>query len=181
MIRVINDVFTEAELQQFDDTVGEYDNLFTCPHTEELLPCKSNLNVLRQHIIAKKDVPAVFLKLIEFQPVEYKNVEWWYNSDADTITRHNDCDGGLFAYTGVKRFPEMTYVYYKTTDLEYGGDLVLFKEEGSDDILEKISPVRNSLVIFDAKFEHVVEPYEGSRVSLVLNPWKTRPLTTINH
>lgn len=181
MIRVINDIFTEDELDQLDSIVGEYDNLFTCPHTEELLACNGEMNTLRQHILAKKDIPTPFLKLIEFYPVEYKYVEWWYNDNSTPIVRHADHDGGLYLYTGVKRYPEMTYVYYRTTDLHQGGELILFEKEGSDNILEKIPPVENSLVIFDSKFEHVVEPYVGERLSLVLNPWKTRPLTTVYH
>ena len=80
--------------------------------------------------------------------------------------------------------PLTTIIYYPFVDCQ-GGDLLIHNESidpsnytcYNTKIAEnsiKIKPVSNQLIIFRSGYPHCVRPFQGSRRSLILNPWEKR-------
>ena len=89
--------------------------------------------------------------------------EFWGHNGTRTGW-HQDKDEALIFKTGELRFPLCSTVYYlEVSDLE-GGELVI-----DHDVV--IKPKTNRLVIFPPAKFHGVNPFEGKRVSLLINPW----------
>ena len=89
--------------------------------------------------------------------------EFWGHNGTRTGW-HYDKDETLLEKTGELTFPLCSTVYYLTTSKLRGGELLI----GNDLV---IVPKPNRLVIFPPGKYHSVKPYEGKRVSLLINPW----------
>lgn len=83
---------------------------------------------------------------------------------------HYDKDEGLFAATGDLSFPLCSIVWYPLVDMD-GGELI-FPTAGVT-----VKPKTNMLVIFDGKLLHDGKPFTGTRKSVGINPWITKPMT----
>ena len=89
--------------------------------------------------------------------------EFWGHNGTRTGW-HQDKDEALIYKTGKLKFPVCSTVYYlEVSDLK-GGELII-----DHDIV--IKPKTNRLVIFPPAKFHGVNPFEGKRVSLLVNPW----------
>ena len=106
--------------------------------------------------------------------------EYWINVlDADGNVNHLgwhvDKDENYKKRTGETRCPLVGSVYYGFPHEVKGGFLELSTEPTFTD-LERIAPRYNRLVIFDASKQHRVSRlYAGTRFSLQINLWKTKP------
>ena len=92
-----------------------------------------------------------------------KGYEFWSHNNTEPRGWHIDQDEQLNGTTGQTRFPLCSMVYYLKIDNLRGGKLHI-----EDDI---ITPKTNRLVIFPPAKFHGVNPFEGKRVSLLINPW----------
>jgi len=100
------------------------------------------------------------------QYVDLSNVigyEFW-SHNGTRPEWHYDKDEELFTSEGVLTHPICSTVYYAEASKLRGGELLL----GNDLV---IVPKPNRLVIFPPGKYHTVKPYEGNRVSLLINPW----------
>ena len=77
---------------------------------------------------------------------------------------HYDKDDILCADKDILQLPLCSTVYYSEASKLRGGELLL----GNDLV---IVPKPNRLVIFPPGMYHTVKPYEGNRISLLINPW----------
>jgi len=80
---------------------------------------------------------------------------------------HIDKDELLAQRTGEIHTPICSIVYYAEVKNLIGGR---FLTE-----FEMISPKTNRLIIFSPNLLHGVEPYEGYRMSVAINPWLKQP------
>ena len=91
--------------------------------------------------------------------------ECWSQTNSAPTDWHYDKDEDLAA-KGTLSFPLCSMVYYVHVDKLQGGQLHL-----ENDI---ITPKKNRLVIFSTGIYHGVSPYQGERVSFLVNPWDRR-------
>ena len=89
--------------------------------------------------------------------------EVWQQENTRPLGWHHDKDEKLWE-SGELLFPILTSIFYLDVNLTSGGNLFL-----EDDTV--IEPVTNRLVAFGPGVEHYVEPYSGSRHSIIINPW----------
>ena len=80
---------------------------------------------------------------------------------------HVDKDEQQYKLTGEVRTPLCSIVYYADVDV-LGGAFVTK--------MERIVPATNRMLVFAPGIEHSVEPYEGTRLSIAINPWAEKPL-----
>ena len=115
---------------------------------------------------------------------QYSGIEWWSNADRTSLGWHVDKDEYIFKHNSIVSLPLTTIIYYPFVDCQ-GGDLLIHNESIDPSnytcynarIAEnsiKIKPVSNRLIIFRSGYPHCVRPFQGSRRSLILNPWKKR-------
>tara|TARA_R100000008_G_C3522343_1_gene134694 strand:- start:114 stop:617 length:504 start_codon:yes stop_codon:yes gene_type:complete len=88
--------------------------------------------------------------------------EFWTQNNTRPFDWHQDRDEEL-GTQGIESFPLCSMVYYLVVENLQGGKLHL-----EDDI---ITPKTDRLVIFPPGKYHMVDPFEGKRVSLLINPW----------
>ena len=88
---------------------------------------------------------------------------WTHNNTRPSEGWHYDKDEFLFNATGIYEYPLCSMVYYPVVEDLKGGQLHL-----EYDI---ITPKENRLVIFPPKTYHYVEPFDGNRMSIILNSW----------
>ena len=88
--------------------------------------------------------------------------EFWSQNNTRPSDWHYDKDEEL-GNQGIACFPLCSMVYYLVVENLQGGQLHL-----EDDI---ITPKTDRLVIFPPGKYHMVDPFEGKRVSLLINPW----------
>lgn len=81
---------------------------------------------------------------------------------------HVDKDEQLSETSGTLAYPICSIVYYAEVDELKDG---LFMTETIN-----ITPVNNRMIIFAPGIMHGVQPYEGTRLSLAVNPWTTKPM-----
>ena len=89
--------------------------------------------------------------------------EIWQQENTRPLGWHHDKDEKLWE-RGELLFPILTSIFYLDVNVVSGGNLFL-----EDDTV--IEPVTNRLVAFGPGVEHYVEPYSGSRHSIIINPW----------
>ena len=75
----------------------------------------------------------------------------------------SDKDEQLNGNKSILSFPLCSMVYYLIVENLEGGQLHV-----EDDI---ITPKTNRLVIFSPGKNHYVQPYTGTRISMLVNPW----------
>ena len=90
--------------------------------------------------------------------------EFWSHNGTKPSGWHYDKDDILCVEEDVYNFPLCSTVYYSEVSKLRGGELLL-----ENDLV--IIPKPNRLVIFAPGIYHTVKPYEGKRVSLLINPW----------
>ena len=111
---------------------------------------------------------------------EITGFEYWINvldagGDINHLGWHVDKDENYLKRTGETRCPMVGSVFYGYPHQVAGGFLELSTEPTFTD-LERIAPRYNRVVIFDASKQHRVSRlYSGSRFSLQINLWKTKP------
>lgn len=81
---------------------------------------------------------------------------------------HKDRDEKLAATTGEDKYPLCSIVYYAHIDNLIGGR---FMTE-----TEILVPRNNRMLIFSPGIMHAVEDYQGTRLSVSVNPWEQAPL-----
>mgnify|MGYP003125585974 CR=1 FL=1 len=89
--------------------------------------------------------------------------EFWTQKNTRPSIWHCDKDEQLKFNENILSFPLCSIVYYLIVENLKGGKLLI-----EDDI---ITPKTNRLVIFSPKKYHYVEPYTGTRISMLVNPW----------
>ena len=160
------------------------DNIFM-PHQMELFRCRINSSHTEEFISGYSSKPGegffrpeeihineVMCKGILKEVNNYVNLdtsigyEYWTHTDTRPTDKHQDKDEVAYITKGISRFPMCSSVYYLTVENLTGGELVF------DDVT--ITPVQNRLVIFKKGLEHYVNPFEGTRVSIAVNPWDTK-------
>jgi len=90
--------------------------------------------------------------------------EFWSHNGTKPTGWHYDKDDILCVEEDEYNFPICSTVYYSEVSKLRGGELLL----GNDLV---IIPKPNRLVIFPPGIYHTVKPYEGNRISLLINPW----------
>lgn len=81
---------------------------------------------------------------------------------------HQDKDELLFKTKNIVSHPVCSIVYYPLIEDLKGGNLQL---PGM-----AIKPKNNRLIIFSSNLFHHAEPHTGTRISLGINPWYTKPM-----
>ena len=89
--------------------------------------------------------------------------EFWTQKNTRPSKWHQDKDEQLNGNKSILSFPLCSMVYYLIVENLEGGQLHV-----EDDI---ITPKTNRLVIFSPGKYHYVEPYTGTRISMLVNPW----------
>ena len=89
--------------------------------------------------------------------------EFWTQKNTRPSKWHYDKDEQLKGNENVVSFPLCSMVYYLIVENLDGGQLQV-----EDDI---ITPKTNRLVIFSPGKYHYVQPYTGTRISMLVNPW----------
>lgn len=108
--------------------------------------------------------------------------EYWCNilsadSETDHLGWHRDKDEALKAAQGKTVCPAMGTVFYGFPHKIEGGFLELACDDTFNDV-ERIAPIYNRLVIFDASRQHrVTRVYRGQRYGLQINLWVEKPMT----
>ena len=81
---------------------------------------------------------------------------------------HIDKDEKLHEMSGNLAYPICSIVYYaEVNNLKDG----MFMTDTMT-----ITPMNNRMLVFAPGIVHGVQPYEGTRVSLAVNPWATKPM-----
>lgn len=81
---------------------------------------------------------------------------------------HIDKDETLYQTQGELRYPICSIVYYAEVKDLSGGEFI------TDSI--SVTPKNNRAIIFAPGLSHGVNPYEGSRLSVAVNPWASKPM-----
>jgi len=81
---------------------------------------------------------------------------------------HVDRDEKLVLSTGEIKHPICSIVYYAQIENLVGGNFMTRTEV--------ITPRTNRMIVFSPGVEHSVEYYSGTRLSVAVNPWQTKPL-----
>ena len=89
--------------------------------------------------------------------------EFWTQKNTRPSKWHQDKDEQLNGNKSILSFPLCSMVYYLIVENLEGGQLHV-----EDDI---ITPKTNRLVIFSPGKNHYVQPYTGTRISMLVNPW----------
>ena len=89
--------------------------------------------------------------------------EFWTQKNTRPSKWHYDKDEQLKGNENVVSFPLCSMIYYLIVENLDGGQLQV-----EDDI---ITPKTNRLVIFSPGKYHYVQPYTGTRISMLVNPW----------
>ena len=89
--------------------------------------------------------------------------EFWTQKNTRPSKWHQDKDEQLNGNESILSFPLCSMVYYLIVENLEGGQLHV-----EDDI---ITPKTNRLVIFSPGKYHYVQPYTGTRISMLVNPW----------
>jgi hypothetical protein len=120
--------------------------------------------------IDKQDLPECLKPLKELAEKEFDissavGFELWthFNTKPEW---HYDKDEHLYNTTGELNTPLCSIAYYPYIDNVIGGNFI------TKDIAVK--PMTNRVVVFSPGLYHNVEPYIGTRFSLLLNPWQYR-------
>jgi hypothetical protein len=102
-----------------------------------------------------------------------KGFEWWINiSEKNSLGWHQDKDEKIGQENGAIICPNFGSIYYPFPHVVEGGFLEI-KLNDDDDMIEKLAPIYNRLIMFDPSQQHrVSKVYEGKRISFVVNLWK---------
>jgi hypothetical protein len=92
--------------------------------------------------------------------------EIWSNVNSVVPHWHIDKDERHYEATGEFKFPLCTIVYYPYVKDLKGGRLKLYETE---DLI--ITPKQNMVVVFPSNIPHIVEPFEGERLSVISCPY----------
>ena len=114
-----------------------------------------------------KDICTSFLQLASsyFDLSSCIGYEFWTQNNTRPSRRHLDKDQQLLEEKGIYSFPLCSIIYYIFVD----ANLVGGKLDIEDDII--ITPKTNRMIIFPPGRYHYVQPFQGQRVSLLINPW----------
>ena len=83
--------------------------------------------------------------------------------DIEVSGWHYDIDENLFKSKNIQSFPICSLVYYLEIDDLVGGSFLTKTE--------KIKPITNRLILFGPKVLHAVEPFDGTRIPLLMALW----------
>jgi len=105
--------------------------------------------------------------------------EYWCNTFAAGETPflgwHHDKDEVLYRETGKVVSPSTGTIFYAYPHQVVGGYLEISKDDTLTDI-ERIEPVFNRLVIFNAaQWHRVSKVYAGTRRAFLVNLWQNKP------
>lgn len=105
--------------------------------------------------------------------------EYWANTlaagDTTYLGWHHDKDEVLYRETGRVVSPSTGTIYYAFPHQVVGGYLEISKDDSLTDI-ERIEPVFNRLVIFNAaQWHRVSKVYAGTRRAFLANLWQQKP------
>ena len=93
----------------------------------------------------------------------------------DFLGWHNDKDEKLYKETGQVVSPGTGTIFYCYPHEVTGGYLEIAKDEALSEV-ERIEPVFNRLIIFNAALWHrVSKVYGGKRRALLINLWSHKP------
>ena len=114
-----------------------------------------------------KDICTPFLQLANsyFDLSSCTGYDFWIQNNRRPSRRHLDKDQQLLKEKGIYSFPICSIIYYISVD----ENLVGGKLDIEDDII--ITPKTNRMIIFPPGRYHYVQPFQGQRVSLLINPW----------
>ena len=114
-----------------------------------------------------KDICTPFLQLANsyFDLSSCTGYEFWIQNNSRPSRRRLDKDQQLLKEKGIYSFPLCSIIYYIFVD----ENLVGGKLDIEDDII--ITPKTNRMIIFPPGRYHYVQPFQGQRVSLLINPW----------
>jgi hypothetical protein len=121
--------------------------------------------------IPKADLPNVFRPLALnaeklFDLSEATGYEFWTHNNTYP-NWHYDKDEQAYV-KGRLLFPICSMVYYAKVQSLNGGEL--YFQDGT-----RVLPKSNRQVLFSPGLYHRVSAYHGTRVTMLLNPWKVKP------
>ena len=129
---------------------------------EELVPAEwygiNEDHSYKEFCLSMLDIAGDYFHLSEAIGYEF----WGHNGTRPGW--HYDKDEVLYKKDNQLVFPLCSTVYYLEVSKLRGGELLI----GNDIV---IVPKTNRLVIFAPGIYHTVKPYQGKRVSLLVNPW----------
>lgn len=96
--------------------------------------------------------------------------ECWSQINSKPDSMHYDKDETMWGEQKKLVFPLCSTVLYFNVGKDLSGGLLSIEDE----VL--IKPKTNRLVIFSPGLLHGVKEFKGKRSSLLVNPWKTRPM-----
>ena len=95
--------------------------------------------------------------------------EFWIHHNTRPQQWHVDKDERALDEKGILSCPLCSIVYYPLVEDVTGGRLCLLDEDLGTDVV--IVPKQNRLIVLPSGQRHYVEPFEGRRVSFIVNPW----------
>ena len=132
-------------------------------------PCNAIWSDTTYSSISKTTSPAATLLNIAAKNFDLTNMvgfEYWahYNSGVDW---HFDKDELEVKKSGKLVFPACSIVYYPLIENLEGGCFITKHDS--------IKPKTNRAIIFSSDIEHKVDSFTGTRLSVSVNPWNTKP------
>ena len=150
-LHIVDDFFTQ------DQILDIYKNSFLSENLEEDSTGKYSWDEI------KIFQPIIHYAAKFFDMSDCFLYEVWQQKNSRPSGWHHDKDETLFS-RGEVAFPVCTSIFYLDVNVFSGGNLYL-----EDDTV--IEPKTNRLVVFGPGIEHYVEPYSGTRHSIIINPW----------
>ena len=100
---------------------------------------------------------------------KFSGYEFWMPHNTRPQQWHIDKDEKALDEKGIVSCPLCSIVYYPLVEDVTGGRLCLLDEDLGTDVV--IVPKQNRLIVLPSGQRHYVEPFEGKRVSFIINPW----------
>ena len=104
-------------------------------------------------------------KYFSINPSTIVGYETWFNKT--NLGWHKDKDESVWKLTRKEVFPLNTIVYYPLVENLIDGNFVT---EGM-----AITPRTNRMILMSPGILHCVQPFQGNRLALTINPWNRKP------
>jgi hypothetical protein len=142
-----------------NETVSEFDSLI--PVNKVVWHEKSEISIYNKILDICKN---------HFDLSDFEGYETWYNHKY-TPDWHVDKELSIANYAPAHsaKLPICSMVYYPTVENLKGGEFL------TKDIT--LIPKSNRLIMFSSEIYHRVNPFEGVRKALPINPWKEKPMS----
>ena len=161
MIVIIDDVFSNEDLQEFISVNNEF--------IEKKYPHYNDFFTLDKEVPMQKFAKTILEHAGKyFDLSDMKEYEYWSHKNTRPSNIHFDKDEIIYEETGELVYPICSTVFYPIEDKNLQGGKLIIEDH------VRITPKANRLVVFRPGILHHVELFRGRRTSININPWRHR-------